>query len=712
MHIPFTVYHPRTLAQLWLGWVLGFIICLPGIAAEQEPESELRRLNEVHQGSLMLKTDKPGQYRLAPLQETDADIRITGPIARTVLRQRFKNPTSEWTEAIYAFPLPEEAAVDHMRMRIGQRIVEGVIQEKAQARKTYERARLAGQRTALVEQQRPNLFTTAVANIPPNGEITVEIEYQQLLHWRDNQFSLRFPMTITPRYRPAATGRLQQAVDLSAANQAGWSVLPGELPNVVDLSQSDESNLVENPVILNVVLDSGFALDQVTSRYHRITQNEVNGVQHIRLARGPVPANQDFELVWTPAPQANPQAAFFTEASQAGKEEAGYGLLMLMPPTAAFDQQLPLLREVIYVIDTSGSMSGESIRAAKRALANALAELKSGDYFNVIEFNHEARALFAAPRPVDLDSTSRAQAFVTGLEADGGTEMLTALQQALNQGNTRPGYLRQIVFITDGAVANEAQLFRHIHQGLGEARLFTVGIGSAPNSHFMTEAARMGRGSFTYIGNVSEVENKMQALLQRLAYPALTDIELQLPVTADALPSPIPDLYRGEPLTVVMRLDDWPEVANLKGRVGSLDWQTQLTLGAKQGKPQAGLGVLWARSKIAWWRREGVRGLDQDKVRSGILDIALKHHLVSAYTSLVAVDKTPVRPPEKGVDAYALKNNKPKGWQAPVHQSVPMAVGSTPSLLLMLLGAPLMLLSSLWWWLAKRWPANEEGGEQ
>ena len=319
-------------------------------------------LAEVSRGSLLLPSGEAGRYQPAPLQETDALIRVTGPIARTRLRQRFSNPGDTWAEAIYAFPLPEHAAVDRLRLRVGERVIEGEIREKAQARAEYAAARAAGQRSALVEQQRPNLFTTAVANIPPHGEVSVEIEYQQTIAWRDAAFSLRLPLAITPRYTPSAPVRHSFTLG------AGWSLLPGELSNAADLVPLvDGRPTTHNPVRLAIELRPGFAPERLESRFHSIEREDRDGTIHLHLS-GPAPANRDFELVWAPGEAARPQGAFFTETTEAGH----FGLLMLMPPRGNFPAAHRVARELIFVIDTSGSMGGASIRQARQALDLAL----------------------------------------------------------------------------------------------------------------------------------------------------------------------------------------------------------------------------------------------------------------------------------------------------------------------------------------------------
>lgn len=334
----------------------------------------------------------------------------------------------------------------------------------------------------------------------------------------------------------------------------------------------------------------------------------------------------------------------------------------------------------------------------------AIQRLRPRDRFNVIQFNSSAEALFATPVTGDRGNRNRALRYVASLEADGGTEMLSALSLALDmpvsESDRNTVYSsRQVVFITDGAVGNESELLRVIHGGTADRTLFTVGIGSAPNAYFMTEAARIGRGTFTYIGDVNEVREKMSRLFHRLENPALTRTQLILPVGADVLPNPIPDLYVGEPVVLSMKLDAIPDRASLEGQIGRRLWKTGIAL--EMAPTQAGLGTHWARQKIRYWMRERTRGADEAVVREAVLKIALTHHLVSQYTSLVAVDVTPARPAAESLDHHDLKNNLPKGLKVkgakPLAQplQLAMAQGSTASVLYLISGAFLLVAGFL-----------------
>lgn len=586
----------------------------------------------------------------APLVATYVRIDIAGIVARTRVTQRFVNPSDDWREGVYVFPLPESAAVDHLELRIGERRITGAIRERAQARKVYEQAKQEGRKAALVEQERPNLFTTSVAPIGPNEEILVQIEYQQSLRFDSGAFTIRFPMAITPRYIAGTSSGLMATGSGVAPDTDRVSDASRITPPVVHPPFGKVL-----PVTLTVALDTGFPLAKLHSAYHAVKVDETVDGRHTVKLDGPVPADRDFELTWAPDVGSAPGAALFFEP----KDGKRYALLMLMPnPVDNLQARLP--REATYVIDTSGSMAGTSMAQAKAALLYALDRLAPGDRFNVIEFNSRATPLFDVPMPVDPATLGRARSFVSRLKADGGTEMREALKLALRPTKV-DGYVRQVVFLTDGAVGNEQELFALIEQSLDDRRLFTVGIGSAPNSHFMTKAAQFGRGSFTYIGDVREVQEKMAALFRKLESPALTDIAIDWPGAVEAWPKRVPDLYAGEPIVVSAALARVDGEVAISGRHGGKPWRTTLPLSGNA--PATGIGVLWARAKIDALTDAQIGGANADDIRGEIVRVALEHHLVSKFTSLVAVDVKPTAPAGVLVESTAVPGNLPHGQE-------------------------------------------------
>ena len=318
---------------------------------------------------------------------------------------------------------------------------------------------------------------------------------------------------------------------------------------------------------------------------------------------------------------------------------------------------------MIFVIDNSGSMGGVSIIQAKASLIYALGRLQPADRFNVIRFDHTMDVLFPTPVPADREHLGQATAFVGALQANGGTEMVPAMRAALS--DTAGGdsnHVRQVVFLTDGAIGNEQQLFETISALRGRSRIFMVGIGSAPNTYLMTRAAELGRGAFTHIGSVEQVEERMRGLFAKLENPAVTNLTAKFSdAAADITPAAIPDLYRDEPLILAAKLDKLAGSVEIKGRIGDRPWVVTLPLAnAAEGK---GLSKLWARRKIADAEvARTTRAAAPEDADKTILTLALEHQLVTRLTSLVAVDKTPSRPEGETLKVAELPINLPAGW--------------------------------------------------
>jgi Ca-activated chloride channel family protein len=591
-------------------------------------------------------------YAPATRLDTDVDIEVSGIVARVEVTQRFRNEGPDWVEGVYVFPLPDDAAVDRLTMILGERRIEGEITEREAAKQIYERARAAGQQASLVEQERPNLFTTSVANVAPGQEIGIEIGYLQTVAYDQGRFSLRFPMTLTPRYVPGSP---------VGTKGAGWSFDTTQVPDASRVTPPvlDPTNGLSNPASITAVVDLGFDLAEIRSVNHDVLGVREDTRYTVSLAAPTVPMDRDFVLQWRAEPSRTPRAAAFTEPF----EDESYVLLMFLPPDqTALTESAP--RELLFVIDTSGSMGGPSIGQAQAALQTALGRLTSADRFNVIEFNSTTRALYPAPVPVTSESITNATRFVGRLAANGGTEMMSAIRAALGQPRTE-GYLRQIVFITDGSVGNEAALFETINDGLGEARFFTVGIGAAPNSHFMRKAAQFGRGAYLHVGRLDEVEPRMQGLFDKLEHVALTDIALDWPEAAEVYPARVPDLYRGEPVVVAARFPTLiyePISLESHGRVGTLGWSQRIDLTPGRAP---GIATVWGRRKIESVLDSRLHGVDDALIRKAVLDVALRHGLVSPYTSLVAVDRTPERSRDAFLSRQVIPNMLPAGAAIP-----------------------------------------------
>ncbi len=618
----------------------------------------LARPSDARSGSLILKTDGEA-YTDAERLGIDVDVTVSGPTLRARVTQIFRNTGKDWVEGIYVYPLPDGGAVDTLKMVIGDRVVVGDIKERQQARAIYEQAKQNGQKAALTEQERPNIFTNAVANIGPGETVLVQIEYQEPVHKSGDQFSLRIPMAIGPRYNPAP---VVQTVDLRTGEN-GWGVASNDpvpdrnriSPPVLDPADHAPTN----PTTISIRLHAGFPLGDVKSHFHNVKiDNPDSSTRVITLADGAVPADRDFELTWTAAAEKTPTVGLFRE-QVAGSD---YLLAYVTPPVVNDAEQKPLPREVVFVIDNSGSMGGTSIAQAKAGLLYALSRLQPNDRFNVIRFDNTMDALFPDVVAVDNEHLARANAFVTALQAAGGTEMIPPMRAALTDHHADGNTVRQVVFLTDGCIGNEQQLFDTITSMRGRSRVFMVGIGSAPNTFLMTRAAELGRGTFTHIGSVEQVESRMRELFGKLESPAVTQLSATFSDTkAEMTPDVLPDLYRGEPLVLAAKLGKLAGTVEIKGRIGDRPWSVTLPLAnAAEGR---GLSKLWARREIADAEvAQTMRTLTAEEANKVILALALEHQLVTRLTSLVAVDQTPSRPAGAPLRVAELPLNLPAGW--------------------------------------------------
>jgi Ca-activated chloride channel family protein len=606
-----TEYKPRDYRlERWIVMLLSLLFFLPFVADAQETTA----LASNEGAGLLLKTATPGTYAIVPAVKSEVRITVTGPIVRTTVTQTFHNTTGRCVEGLYVYPLPELSAIDTLKMTIGSRVIIGEIREREQARKEYEQAKSEGRKAALVEQQRPNVFTTSVSIVMPDEDAIIEIAYQEMARYENGEYRLRFPMVVAPRYSPAQT----------LANSVA-----AKLPFTPSGSNNNGGTIA-----LSVDLQPGYSVRNIVSAQQ--VKSETLGNRHYRVTAdsSTLDASHDFELSWQPDLGTNPDATVLTE--KLGDDT--YALIMVTPPARS---AVRLPRETIFIIDSSGSMEGASMQQAKAALLLALGDLKSGDKFNIIDFDSTARPLFSDSKFADAKSIDDAKSFVEKITADGGTEMLSALNLAMPEHPSTPSAtVRQVIFMTDGQVSNEQELFSFIHARLGESRLFTVGIGAAPNSHFMRNAARFGRGTFTYIGDVQQVQERMSELFAKLDAPVMTSINVRSSdATAESWPERVPDLYRGEPLVVAMRVRDANAKITLHGSIGSEPWSKELTLPAAGANE--GIARLWGREKIESLMDHIADGSDPNGVEASVIGVALQHHLVSQYTSLVAIDQTP-----------------------------------------------------------------------
>lgn len=711
--------------------VLAVVLSLLNVASARAEKPAYVTPNAVQSGSLLLQSGEAGQYIEAPRLASDFNIDVSGPTARARLSQVFENPTNGWVEGLYVFPLPEESAVYSLKMIVGDRVIVADIKEKQAAREIYEKAKSEGKKAALIEQQRPNIFTNAVANLGPHEKLVIQIEYQQAVRLSDNRFSLRVPLVVAPRYNPENSDPIVETADM----QGGWGQQTTKPAHGSDngaietpLIMPNEDRI--NPVTISVNLKAGFPASNIKSLYHPVQIDQQNELTSKIILDGKATADRDFVLEWQAAESEMPTVGLFRE--HVGNDN--YLLAYITPPR--IKSSVNETREIIFVIDNSGSMGGTSIKQAKASLDYALSRLKPTDRFNVIRFDDTLTKFFDDSVPATALNITNARDYVSALEAVGGTEMLPALHAALDDSHQKDG-LRQIVFLTDGEISNERQMLDVIASRRDRSRLFMVGIGSAPNTYLMNKASELGRGTFTHIGAVEEVDQRMRELFDKLESPVVTNVKTSFSQEGISLtPGLLPDLYRGEPLVLAARTKQVSGTMTVEGTVGSRPWTVTLPLDA--ASPAEGISKIWARRKIDDAEVDMKLGkITELAADTRILSLALEHHLVTRLTSLVAVDQTPSRPANTPLTRADIPLQLPAGWDfetlfgiradrsvldhadagkeqilargknraaAPNSPAPTMSLPqtATPAMLNMLQGLGIMFIGFLIFWLARR----------
>jgi len=584
--------------------------------AQNLNQPEAVDFDDISSGMMMQFNQQTGEYHSLELLQTEYDVDISGLLATVTLRQTFFNHQYDWIpEAVYAFPMTDKSAVYELKMIVGERVIEGEIHEKQQAQQIYDQAKADGLTATMVKQHRPNIFTSDIANIGPQESISVEITYQMTLKYQQDFYELRLPMAIKDRYVPDST--------------------QADLP--VTTSVSDQ-----NYRQIDIKLDAGFDLLNLSSLHHPVDIIRNFDQRVVILKDRQLYDPNDFVLRWYPVLDQTPKAAYFTEQ----RDGFNYSLLMVMPPNQI--KKTSIKRNMTYIMDTSGSMQGKAMQQAIDALLFSLSELDDNHYFNVIDFDSSATSLFRASQPATPHNISLALDFIDGFSANGGTNMSPALQMAMQRENIKPDYLNQIVFMTDGAVGNEATIFDQIAQDIGDARLFTVAIGPAPNSYFMSKAANFGRGTYTHIAELEHVNESMRRLFTQLSQPVLTDIAVNWSTTdVEQSPVVIADLYQDEPLVITARTPinktfNSPSFV-VSGLLGGQDSQKTWSQPIKfnNNHNTTGIARLWARNRVDELTDDLMLGGDRALLKDDIIALGLKHHLITAFTAMVAVDRNP-----------------------------------------------------------------------
>ncbi|MBI3438543.1 MAG: VWA domain-containing protein [Proteobacteria bacterium] len=611
--------------------------------------SEARAVGEELGGHLEATVD--GRVVPLPMLHSDFSVNIDGDLAGVTVVQTFENPTRQPLNATYLFPLSEGAAVDAMTMQVGNQTIRAQIRERDQARQEYEQARSEGRAAALLTQHRPNMFTQQVANLMPGAPVRVTIHYAQVVPRVDGAYELVVPMVVGPRYNPAPSASSQAASERPSPANGGWTIAPPPayphavfgltLPNVIPPDR----------VSMHVSLAAPFAIASVTSATHPLAVSGAGDHRAVSFQAGSAIDNRDFILRYSLAGGAV-QTGVMTHRDARG----GFFSLVVEPPAAPTDAQITP-REIVFVLDTSGSMDGEPIEASKAFMQDALRTLRPTDYYRIVQFDSTPREFSEGPAPATAQNIAAGQRFVSGLTAQGGTELMPAMRQAFGA-SQQPNTLRIVVFLSDGYIGNEAEVLSDMSRMMGQARVYAFGVGTSPNRYLLSEMARRGRGFARYIDPTESSLEAAHALAQRLDTPVLTDIRIDWGALnpTEVTPAILPDLFAGESLRVMGRFGGAREATvmvsgNVNGRPASLPVHVRLTDAADTQASASAIPAIWARSQIEDLMRDytspaevRITHANNDDLQARVTRLGLDYALMTNWTSFVAVSQNVVNP--------------------------------------------------------------------
>lgn len=572
---------------------------------------------EITEGSLFASGRKGKELGACPLKHTDVKTEISGFLARVKVTQEFENNFNEPIEAIYTFPLSQNSAVDDMTMKIGERTIRGRIMKREEAKKIYETAKTEGKTASLLDQERPNIFTQSVANILPNEKIIIEISYVETLKYEDGSYEFVFPMTVGQRYIPASVIDAKKVSPPVALTRAG------------------------HDISIEVSLDAGVPVEEIRCNSHEIqTTNLSTNSANIKLKDETAIPNKDFVLRYDVAGKR------IEDAVLTHRDDRGGFFTLIMQPPNKFTTEDVTPKEIVFVLDTSGSMEGFPIEKAKEAMKMSLEGLYPYDTFNLITFAGDTSILFDKPVPATQANLEKAQAFLESRQGSGGTEMMKAIKAALEPTDEQD-HIRIVCFMTDGYVGNESEIISEI-QKHPKARVFSFGIGSSVNRYLLDKMAGEGLGEVEYVSLKDDGSKAAKKFYERVRSPLLTDISVDwgdLPV-ADIYPNKISDLFSAKPVILHGRYTKGITggTIKLKGKVAGQDYVREILVNFPESESKNdSLATLWARSRIDDLTSKSLKSeasLDlKNQTQNDIIQLGLEYNLLTQFTSFIAVEE-------------------------------------------------------------------------
>jgi Ca-activated chloride channel family protein len=581
------------------------------------------------QGELTI-VDKEGKLSGAcPLKHTDVKADISGFLVRATVTQEFENTADHKIEAVYTFPLPQDAAVDDMTMLVGGRTVKGKIKKREEAKQIYEDARRNGNVASLLDQERPNIFTQSVTNIMPGEKVKIVLSYVETLKYEDGNYEFVFPMVVGPRYIPGnAVGK----------QGGGWAPDTDRVPDASRITPNvaKPGTRAGHDISVEVSLDAGVPLDNVISKTHDVDINR-NGNHKavVKLKNQSTLPNKDFILKYDVAGKKINDAVL----THNGKNGGFFQVILQPPDRPTTDQITP--KELVFVLDTSGSMSGFPIEKAKEAMKHAIDGLNPRDTFNLITFAGDTHVLFPQPVAATPENLRLAQNFLADRRGGGGTEMMKAIRAALDPTDSQE-HVRIVCFMTDGYIGNENEIISEIKRH-PKARIFSFGIGSSVNRFLLDKMAQAGRGEVEYVNLNDDGSKAAKQFHERVQNPLLTDIEVDwggLKV-ADVYPKQVPDLFSAKPLILTGKYSSSGRATiRLRGKQAGQTLTREIAVDFPASQPQHDvLATLWARTKIDDLTMQDPGNPERLDLRESITALGLQYRLMTQYTSFVAVEE-------------------------------------------------------------------------
>jgi Ca-activated chloride channel family protein len=610
----------RTTYELMPGeelWVIARGLTAPTQPAEERPGC----------GALMAKLPDVEKEVPVPLKHTSVVGNIDGYIATVDVTQQFHNPYASKIEAVYVFPLPENAAVNEFVMTVGDRKIRGIIREREQAERIYNEARSQGHVASLLTEERPNIFTQKVANIEPGKQIDINIRYFNTLRYDDGAYEFVFPMVVGPRYNPPAT------TDGIGAVARGANGVSGQSTEVQYLTPNERSG---HDVSLSLNIKAGVDIEDVRCVNHSVdVKTSSESERQITLSPGDSIPNKDFVLQYKVAGDK------IKTAMMTHKDDHGQYFTMMLYPPAELTQVQRSPMEMVFVLDCSGSMNGRPLEQARAAVSHALLTLTPRDTFQIINFNSTSSQLGTTPVIATPENIQRGLTYLASLDGSGGTEMIRGLQAALDFPHDEGRY-RLVSFMTDGYIGNDPDILHAVAQKVGDSRIFSFGVGQSPNRYLMDRMALLGRGAVAYLSLNDDPVQIMNRFNERISHPAMTALSIDwgtMNVT-DVYPQILPDLIVGRPVVVTGRFTGEPSTVTVGGRTGMQPVSYSVAVDSDDtNKEHKGIAAVWARLKIADLTAQVSRTPNQaGELQQTVLQTALDYSLMSSFTAFVAVD--------------------------------------------------------------------------